>query len=491
MRLDWSAKLIENSRFEQQMSRKPEIRKLVRAAGRAHCVSRLMIVLWVLIAAAASAGEVDRKPNILFVVADDLGWADVGWHGSRHKTPVLDRLVREGVELDQHYVQPVCTPTRVALMTGRYPSRFGPHVMTPSNRRALPLGTETLPSALRRQGYFTALSGKWHLGSRPEWGPNHYGFDHSYGSLPGAADPWTRGYREGPYAQTWHLDGKRLDEKGNTTELIARQAEKWIREKRAPWFIYVAFHAVHIPVDAPDEYKSLYDGVKFYDEPDKDHAARRYAAFTSQLDAKVGQFIAALDETGQRQRTLVIFTSDNGGLLRGGNPYISSVKPTPVLGSNLPLRGQKNQLYEGGIRVCAFVNWPGRLSPRKVTAPMHAVDWFPTLAMLTGYAPEGDLHWDGRNVWSQLTGAPATGPRTFYWALPNQVALREGNWKLIETRSSTATRAELFDLAADPYEKTDMAEQEDRTVTRLRGELDRTRQADKTELPEDLKNFPP
>jgi hypothetical protein len=151
----------------------------------------------------ARAESQPAKPNILLIVADDLGWSDVGWHGGFSKTPHLDRLVREGIELDQHYVQPVCTPTRTALMSGRYPGRFGPHALAPSNLRAMPLGTVTLASALKSLGYHTYQSGKWHLGARSEWGPTAFGFDHGYGTLTGAADPWTHKYRAGnPYEDT-------------------------------------------------------------------------------------------------------------------------------------------------------------------------------------------------------------------------------------------------------------------------------------------------
>ena len=186
------------------------------------------------------------RPNILLIVADDLGWGDVGWHGGFGRTPHMDRLVAGGVELDRHYVQPVCTPTRAALLTGRYPGRFGPQAISPSNRRALPPGTATLASVLATAGYGTFQTGKWHLGSRSEWGPNHYGFDHSYGTLTGAADPWTHKYRRGPYEDTWHRDGVRLDEEGNATELVAAEAVRRIREGaelrsdsggRRPWFL--------------------------------------------------------------------------------------------------------------------------------------------------------------------------------------------------------------------------------------------------------------
>jgi hypothetical protein len=207
-------------------------------------------------------------------------------------------------------------------MTGRYPGRFGPQAIHPSNLRALQPGTVTLASALQSLGYVTFQAGKWHLGSRPEWGPNAYGFDHSYGTLTGAADPWTHKYRSGPYEDTWHRDGVRLDEEGNATELVTAEAERRIREggvpaaagDRKPWFLYVPFHAVHTPVDAPDEFKRLYDGVRFADDPAKHDSRLRLAAMISQLDASIGRLVTALDETGQRRDTLIVFTSDNGGI---------------------------------------------------------------------------------------------------------------------------------------------------------------------------------
>lgn len=439
---------------------------------------------------AAIAAEVPKKPNVLFVVADDLGWKDVGWHGGRNKTPHMDRLVCTGLELDQHYVQPVCTPTRTALLSGRVPSRFGPHSQFPSNLRALPPGTETPASALRSAGYFTAMCGKWHLGSRPEWGPNQYGFSESYGSLTGAADPWGRGYRRGPYEQTWHRNGQRLDESGNTTELIAAQAEAWIRAKREPWFVYVAFHAVHIPVDAPDEYKRMYEGVRFDTDDKRDDSARRFAAFVSQLDAKIGRFVEALDQTGQRDRTLIVFTSDNGGLLKGGNAYVSRVAETPVLSNNDPLRGQKAQLYEGGIRVPAFANWPGVLAPRKVAAPMHATDWFPTLSAAVGWKPPRDLAWDGQNMWPVLAQGAAAASRLIYIPLGEASALRDGDWKLIERRGKKPPRHELFNLAADPGEAKDLAAAEPQKVQAMAATLAKLRQSDVAELPADLKDLP-
>jgi arylsulfatase A-like enzyme len=433
-----------------------------------------------------------ERPNILLIVADDLGWNDVGYHGSRCRTPHLDQLARTGVELDQHYVQPVCSPTRTALLSGRYPSRFGPHATQPTNRRVFPAGTTTLATAMQQAGYQTFLAGKWHLGSRPEWGPIHYGFTESYGTLTGAADPWTHGYREGPYAYTWHRNNKLFKEEGNVTELIADQAEEWIRAKSDPWFIYVPFMAVHIPIDTPPQYKEPWAGESPYDDPAKNESFRRFAAFVSQLDAKIGQLVKALDETGQRENTLILFTSDNGGLLRGANAYISDVPPTPVLSDNTPLRGQKGELFEGGIRVPALVNWSGTLAPRKVTAPLHVADWMPTLTQLVDWKPEEDLHWDGQNIWPLLTGEE-TSPdeRTFYWALGNpkngSFAVRQGDWKLILRPNGNAP---LFNLADDPHEKKNLAASQPERVEELKQLIQKFQQDDLPEIPEDIRDFP-
>ncbi|MFM7845911.1 MAG: sulfatase-like hydrolase/transferase, partial [Planctomycetota bacterium] len=430
-----------------------------------------------------------RRPNILLIVADDLGWSDVGWHGGFGKTPTLDRLVREGVELDQHYVQPVCTPTRVALLSGRYPGRFGPQALAPSNLRAMPLGTETLASTLRSLGYRTHLAGKWHLGARPEWIPNAYGFQTSYGTLTGAADPWTHKYRRGnPYEDTWHRDGKRLQEEGNATELIAAEALQRIEADQGPWFVYVPFHAVHTPVDAPAQYKRLYDGFTFHDDPAKQDSRLRLAAMIAQLDDKVGQFVAALERTGQREHTLIIFTSDNGGIESLKNDYAGDVGHSPLNSENDPLRGQKATLYEGGTRVAAFANWPAKLRPYKFTTAMHCVDWFPTLAELVGYRPTPELQWDGVSHWSALASAQQNPlPRSIYIASTGPRSLRRGDWKLIEFAGG---RRELFNLRLDPYEKQNLAGEEPDRVTELSQLLVAERRRDLPQMPADLEGLP-
>jgi arylsulfatase A-like enzyme len=431
-----------------------------------------------------------ERPNILLIVADDLGWSDVGWHGGFGKTPHMDKLVREGRELDQHYVQPVCTPTRTALMSGRCPGRFGPQALSPSNLRAMPLGTPTLASALKSAGYRTHLAGKWHLGARPEWIPNAYGFDTSYGTLTGAADPWTHKYRKGnPYEDTWHRDGKLFREEGNATELIAAEALKRITQGGdQPWFMYVPFHAVHTPVDAPAEYKKPYDGVTFHEDPVKHDSRLRMAAMVSQLDAKVGAFVDALERTGQREKTLIIFTSDNGGIEGLKNAYVGSVPDSPFNSENDPLRGQKNTLFEGGIRVCAFANQPGTLKPGKVSAPLYVGDWLPTLAGLAGFRPEKDPQWDGLDRWKVLTGEEAApAPRVVYIAHPQGRALRQGDWKIIAMNKA---KPMLFNLAADPYEKEDLADKEPQRLAELRVLLAAEYAKDDKVMPKDLEGLP-
>ena len=443
------------------------------------------------------------RPNILVIVADDLGWGDVGWHGGFGKTPHMDRLVREGVELDRHYVQPVCTPTRTALMTGRYPGRFGPQAIHPSNLRALPPGTVTLASALKSLGYATYQAGKWHLGSRPEWGPNAYGFDHSYGTLTGAADPWTHKYRRGPYEDTWHRDGVRLNEEGNATELITAEAERRIRDRgapaaagdRKPWFLYVPFHAVHSPVDAPDDFKRLYDGIRFDDDPAKHDSRLRLAAMVSQLDASIGRLVAALDETGQRRDTLIVFTSDNGGIESLENHYVGTVPDSPLNSENAPLRGQKNTLWEGGMRVCAFANWPGRLEPRKCTAVMHVADWFPTIARLVGWSPPQAPAWDGLDRWAAIVGEPEahSRPRPVCVVHPTGRAVIGDRWKLIvlDAKKKRQESLQLYDLLADPFETTDLAAKESAVVAEYLAIAEADAALDLTDMPADLRDAPP
>ena len=421
-----------------------------------------------------SAGE---RPNIVFIMADDLGWRDVAFHGGSAPTPYLDRLVREGVELTQHYVAPVCSPTRAALLSGRYWSRFG--VANPSNPRVFPFETFTLANALGEAGYDTAITGKWHLGSLPEWGPRKFGFDHSYGSLAGGVGPWVKVYKTGPFSKTWHRNDERIEEEGHVTDLITREAVEWIGSRgERPFFLYVPFTAVHLPIKEPQEWLDRVPEGITGDVP------RQYAACVMHLDDAIGKITAAVDAAGKRDSTLIVFTSDNGGSWAENNDtrYAGDAYPNGKLpGCNDPLRGQKGQLYEGGIRVPTIANWPGTLVPGEMTAPAHIADWMPTFCALANHTPERDLKWDGENIWPLIAGDEKPTERTLYWVGPSfrSQAVRVGNWKLIVQQAKPEPKVELFDLANDPSETTNLATSMPEKVTRLQQTIESVSAADR------------
>ncbi len=408
-------------------------------------------------------GAAPNKPNLLIVVADDLGWADVGYHGSPIPTPNLDKLCRAGVELDAHYVAPMCTPTRAALLTGRYWSRFGN--TTAQNELVLPFGTATLASALKSKGYDTFISGKWHLGSKKKWGPLQFGFRRSHGSLAGGVNPWNHLYKPGPYSVTWHRDDELIEQEGHVTDLITEETIRFIEQKRdGPFLAYVPFTAPHVPIDEPRKWLDRCQHIP------KDR--RQYAACVTHLDDSVGRIIAALVRARQSDNTLVLFFSDNGGHLAASpnSLYPHTVEKARKVGLNTPLRGKKGQVYEGGIRTPAFLHWPAKLKPRKVNAPLHVIDWMPTLCKLIGHEPKQDLKWDGEDIWPILTGAIKTpAPRILYVKGPGgrSDALREGDWKLIRHGSGEKAKLELFNLATDPNEANDLFSSKPETVELL------------------------
>jgi len=413
------------------------------------------------------------KPNILFILADDLGWDDVSYHGSVIRTPNIDRLVGSSIELDQHYVCPMCTPTRASLLTGRYPGRFGRHATVPSNAPVLPDGYETLATSLRNCGYDTGLFGKWHLGSSPEYGPNHYGFNAAYGSLAGGIDPYNHHYKKGQFSVTWHRNGEFVSEPGHVTDLIVREAITWIETREEPWFCYVPFTAVHIPVKVPQHWLDKYEFGTYDDELLKDRSFKKYAAYASHMDYAVGQLIEVLECNLQRENTIVVFSSDNGAATgcprQETNRYPGWQEETPRLGSNLPLRGQKGQLYEGGVRTPTLISWPSVLQPGKCEHPIHIVDWMPTFTSLVGYNPEHNLQWDGVGVWPLLTGERQNiENRCIFWNFKGtEFGLRNDGWKLMTTESMETDKSELYNLDLDPYETEDVAKENPEIVRQM------------------------
>lgn len=413
-----------------------------------------------------------RRPNILLIVIDDLGWNDVGYQGSKVLTPNIDRLAAAGLRLEQHYVAPTCSPTRTALLTGRFPSRYG--VLGPTNEQVFQPGDVTLASVLHGGGYETTLIGKWHLGSAPEWGPNQHGFDYAYGSLAGGVHPYNHRYKHGPYSTTWHRNGQLIEEEGHVTDLLGQEAVARIEaaaNSDDPFFMYLAFTAVHIPIAEPEQWTAMYEGR--IDDPSR----KRFAACASHMDHWVGELISALERTGQRDDTLIVFTSDNGAQEHwngvGEYPGDEGLE-SPTLGSNTPLRGWKGALYEGGIRVPAFVNYPRAIKPGTLTAPVHIADWMPTLCGLAASPAPKDHGFDGIDTWPVLHDGDLP-VRTMYWRTSSQHAVRHGDWKLIEFDDGTR---QLFDLAADPCETTDRAADLPERVSELADLLESHRSRD-------------
>lgn len=424
----------------------------------------------------------DTKPNILLIVADDMGWADVGYHNSEIETPHIDQLAKDGVELDQFYVAPMCTPTRAALLTGRYWSRFGN--TTPSNSRVLPWKTLTLSRALKEDGYTTHISGKWHLGSKPEWGPRQFGFEQSHGSLAGGVNPINHLYKHGQFSRTWHRNDKLIEEEGHVTDLIEQETVKFIRSKKEnPFFIYVPFTAVHTPFDEPEKW------LKSASHVQKDR--QQYVACAQHMDHAIGQMVEALKSSNQFEDTLIIFFSDNGGTNGDDSSrYPDTVAKGKVKGLNTPLRGWKTEVYEGGIRVPALVHWPRKLKPTKVTTPLHVIDWMPTLCELLSITPLPNTKWDGVNIWPTLEGRnqSCVQDRELYWqgVQRRSAAIRKDHWKLVVHRGKKS-RTELYNLASDPNEKLNVASKYLRKVEELQHALTTQESLDNDSLPNDAK----
>ena len=407
----------------------------------------------------------ENPPNFVFIIADDLGWADVAFHGGNAPTPHLDKLAAQSLELTQHYVAPVCSPTRAGFLTGRLWSRFG--ITTPINTRGLPWDTVTVGRALGSVGYDTCLIGKWHLGSKPDWGPNKFGFHHAYGSLAGGISPWNHRYKKGPYSFTWHRNGELIQEEGHVTDLLTDEALKWIRSRdESPFFLYLPYTAIHLPLKEPNKW------VDRVPPSIKGEVPRHYAASIIHLDDAVGRILKALDETGRRENTLLIFTSDNGGSTAENNDlkYPNDNCPNgPLVGNNLPLRGQKGTIYEGGTRVPTIVSWPTKIRPGKQDAPVYVADWMPTFSALAGYLPNRNLNWDGVDLSDLLLKNEALDTRPLYIAAPRwrEVSLRYGDWKLIKTENNGKTSSELYNIRLDPSESSNQMKQEPKLARRL------------------------
>jgi len=428
--------------------------------------------------ASAGARAADPRPNIVFIMADDLGNADLGYRGSEIKTPNIDKLATEGVRLESFYGEPVCTPSRAALMTGRYPMRYGLQtlVIFPSHTYGLPTDERTLAQALKEAGYQTDIVGKWHLGhADKKFWPQNRGFDHFYGNLVGEQDYFTK---ERGGVIDWQRDGTFLKDQGYHTLLVGNEAVRLIEadDGKAPLFLYVAFLAAHAPYEVPDAYADAYKATIH------NPLRRAYAGMITAMDEQIGRIVQALTAKGMRDNTLILFSSDNGGATnalfatgarseadRKASGGVALNEKPPA--SNGVLRGGKGSLYEGGVRVPAFANWPGHLTPAVINEPLDMVDIMPTLLALGGGSGSPDHPMDGKNIWPTLSfGQPSPHEDILINVEAFRGAIRKGNWKLVKI-ALLPGKTELYDVAKDPGETTNVADQHADVVADLEARL--------------------
>jgi arylsulfatase A-like enzyme len=443
--------------------------------GNSRIASRALVTLLLLSlgwsAAQAAGGKPDpsaARPHIVYIVSDDQGWQDVGFHGSDIRTPNLDELARGGVQLGQFYAQPMCTPSRAALLTGRYPHRYGLQtlVIPSAGRYGLPTDEWLLPQALRSAGYRTAIVGKWHLGhaDRKYW-PMQRGFDSQYGPLLGEIDYFTHSAHG---TRDWFRNEQPVVESGYVTELIGREAVRVIDEHDAskPLFLSLAFTAPHSPYQAPQAWLDRY-------ADQEDPSRRAYAAMISAMDDQIGEVVRALERRGLRENTLIVFQSDNGGPRSAKFTGEVDMSKSTIPADNGPYRDGKASLYEGGTRVAALANWPGRIpAGSNVDQPIHIADMFPTLSRLAGADVSQSKPLDGFDVWPVLSaGKPSPRTEVVYDIEPFRAALRQGDWKLV-WQATLPSRTELFDLAKDPGEQHDLSAKHPEKVAALKTRIE-------------------
>lgn len=444
-------------------------------------------------------GEIVR-PNIVLILADDLGWSDLGCYGADlHETPHLDRLAGEGLRFTDAYTAPVCSPTRASLMTGKHYARL--HMTTwyeasqdpPRDRRLIPPVTvgnlphseTTIAKRLQAAGYLTALVGKWHLGDAIHY-PETHGFDVNIGgTLWGAPNTHFYPYRGsgrfgGEFRYVPHLEGGHAGE--YLTDRLTDEALGVIDSAgERPFFLYLAHHAVHTPIEAKPELVKHYEAKR---APGLRRQNAKYAAMCHSLDESVGRVLARIDERGLAKNTVVIFLSDNGG-------HTGKFDDVPCT-DNTPLRSGKGSLYEGGVRVPLIVRWPGVIPARsECHAPVHCMDLHPTLAAIAGLKvePEGAAALDGLNLLPQLRKPDAALSRTalfhhyphYYPTTTPASAVRDGDWKLIEYLEDE--RRELYHLADDPSEAKDLSGSRPEKVAELAQKLDAWRKKIGAQMP--------
>lgn len=407
----------------------------------------LVPLLLVTIAGNCVAASPPQHKNVVILLADDLGWGDVGFHGGTAETPSIDQLAAEGVELKRFYAYPACSPARAAMLTGRFPHRYG--IAGPVRPRdvGLPMNERLLPADFQQAGYQTSLIGKWHLGQGNDENahPTTRGFDHFYGFMDASVDYYE--HTSGRGQLDWQRDGLTLQEEGYSTDLLADEAVRQIKARDAskPFCMVVSFNAPHSPFQAPENLIAKYKASL----GERDAI---YAAMVDSMDQAIGSILQTIDSEQIRDDTVVVFASDNGAAR---------------LGTNAPLRGQKRQVYEGGIHVPCVIRSPGELKPGTTSDQLFAIhDLFPTLAAASGVHLASGKPLDGIDLWASLSNDDID-PRTLVIA-ENNLAIMQGDWKLIQPVGGAA---ELYKLSADPSETTNLASRQAQTVSSLSAQL--------------------
>lgn len=412
--------------------------------------------------ASALAAQTPPKPNVVVVIVDDLGYADLGFTGARDiPTPHIDALAKASVVCTNGYVShPFCSPTRAGLMTGRYQQRFGhennPRYDRTDKKAGLPLDQITLPQTLRAAGYRTGIVGKWHLGATPEMHPMRRGFDEMYGFLGGGHDYFQSELGGDPreYLIPIERDGKPERFDGYLTDNLSREAAAFVTRGAQPFFLYLTFNAPHTPVQVPSEYEKRVASIE-------DEGRRRYAAMIVAVDDGVGKLMAALRAKGIDGNTLLFFVSDNGG-------------PTTVTKcSNGVFRGHKGQVYEGGIRVPFLVHWPAKLKSGTYDGPVCSIDFFATACAAASASLPRDRKMDSVDLMPYLLRQVKGDPHTMlFWRTGGGAswAMRSGSMKLVRRKGEPV---ELYDLAADPGESRNLASSKADTAARMWARVER------------------
>lgn len=389
-------------------------------------------------------------PNIIFILVDDMGWKDVSYHGSEIETPNIDRIAASGLKLERAYAYPTCSPTRAALLTGQNPIKFG--IDGPmENDAQLPPNIKLLPQYLKEAGYKTWMVGKWHLGmSHVTAMPHRRGFDYFYGQLGGFLDFYTHVYLG---RLDWQRNGVTVREEGYATHLQTDDAIRLIKthDRKQPFFLYLSYNSPHTPLQYPPHPTNLYDGIENSDR-------RVYAQMMNDLDMSIGRVEATLSATGMRDNTMIIFMSDNGGNLEAG-------------AYNGQLRGGKDGLHEGSVRVPAFISWPARLKAgTKSSQPVFVQDWLPTLMEIINHPTGSNI--EGHSVWQNLTGGKTN--RNMSPVILGTVkgkAVYEWPMKYIRYKDPNIA-GEVYNIVTDPLETENLISESQDLISRLGASLD-------------------